>query len=70
MVVQLPPVEAVAAAVVCEGSRAALEAVFTKGERDWYVLLHQRVSTTKLIYVSRILVIVKLFTDVYINATT
>ena len=36
------------------------EAVFTKGERDW---------TTKLIYVSRILVIVKLFTDVYSNAT-
>ena len=45
------------------------EAVFTKGERDWYVLLHQRVSTMNLIYVSRALVIVKLFTDVYSNAT-
>ena len=25
------------------------EAVFTKGEQDWYVLLHQRFSMTKLI---------------------
>ena len=49
--------------------RATGRLFFTKGEGDWYVLLPIRLSTTKLLYVSRFLVIVKLFTDLYSNAT-